>query len=63
MSSRAVFTTLLTAFAIASICAGLTTARQLHDQASNARIISRAQTDLTAEAAPAVAEIRRRRMH
>jgi hypothetical protein len=41
MTPRTVFATLLVAFAIASICAGLTTARQLHEQALNARIISR----------------------
>ena len=41
MTPRTVFATLLVAFAIASICAGLTTARQLHEQALNAPIISR----------------------
>ena len=41
MPPRTAFATLLVAFAIASVCAGLTTARQLHEQASNARIISR----------------------
>ena len=43
MPPRTAFATLLVAFAIASVCAGLTTARQLHEQASNARIISRGQ--------------------
>jgi hypothetical protein len=41
MSPRTVFATFLIAFAIASVCAGLTTAKQVYEQASNARIISR----------------------
>jgi hypothetical protein len=41
MSPRTVFAILLIAFAVASACAGLTTARQLHDQASVARMTSR----------------------
>jgi hypothetical protein len=41
MSPQTVFATLPLAFVIASVCAGLTTARQLHEQASSARNISR----------------------
>jgi hypothetical protein len=41
MSPRTVFATFLIAFAIASVCAGLTTAKQVYEQASNARIITR----------------------
>ncbi|HMM92127.1 hypothetical protein [Bradyrhizobium sp.] len=41
MSPQTVFATLFVVFAIASICAGLTTARQLDMQASGARITSR----------------------
>lgn len=41
MSPRTVFATFLIAFAMASVCAGLTTARQVHEQAANARMISR----------------------
>jgi hypothetical protein len=41
MGPRTVFAILLIAFVIASACAGLTTARQLHDQASVARNTSR----------------------
>ena len=41
MTPRIVFAALLFAFAFASVCAGLTTARQAHEQASTARMISR----------------------
>jgi hypothetical protein len=41
MSPRTVFATFLITFAMASVCAGLTTARQVHEQAANARMISR----------------------